>query len=41
MRVPDKGLFQKHIVHTKFDIYVSFTTIGHLKLNERQNMVIK
>ena len=26
---------------TKFDIYVSFTAIGHLKLNERQNMFIK
>ena len=34
-------LFQKRIVRTKFDIYVSFTAIGHLKLNERQNMFIK
>jgi hypothetical protein len=33
--------FQKRIVRTKFDIYVSFTAIGHLKLNERQNMFIK
>jgi hypothetical protein len=46
---PDEGyyectwwrLFQKRIVRTKFDIYVSFTAIGHLKLNERQNMFIK